>query len=133
MANYETIIYEKKGPIAYITLNRPDKLNALSQELQQELAAAAVVTLEEHILYDPQVKDRNVYQWLTFLDGVADPVFRVPWVLPKTPTLFTRCGPYAGEHNDYVLCDILGMSKEEVAKLAEENVIGATPGVAIGR
>jgi enoyl-CoA hydratase/carnithine racemase len=32
--SYETIIYEKRGPIAYVTLNRPDKLNALSDDLQ---------------------------------------------------------------------------------------------------
>jgi enoyl-CoA hydratase len=27
----ENILYEKKGPIAYVTLNRPKVLNALSQ------------------------------------------------------------------------------------------------------
>jgi len=31
-------IYERKGKIAYVTLNRPDKMNALSTELIQELA-----------------------------------------------------------------------------------------------
>ena len=33
----ETILYEKRGPIAYVTLNRPDKLNALSDDLQLEV------------------------------------------------------------------------------------------------
>lgn len=37
---YETIIYEKRGPIAYVTLNRPDKLNALSEDLQLEVRHA---------------------------------------------------------------------------------------------
>ncbi len=37
---YENIIYEKKPPIAYVTLNRPEKLNALSQDLQIEVRDA---------------------------------------------------------------------------------------------
>jgi len=38
--DYETIIYEKRGPIATVTLNRPDKLNALSEDLQLEVRHA---------------------------------------------------------------------------------------------
>ena len=33
-----TVEYEKKGHIAYVTLNRPDKLNAMNQRLHEELA-----------------------------------------------------------------------------------------------
>jgi len=37
---YETIIYDKQAPIATVTLNRPEKLNALSVDLQHEVREA---------------------------------------------------------------------------------------------
>ncbi|GAG18109.1 unnamed protein product, partial [marine sediment metagenome] len=37
---YQTIIYEKKPPIAYIILNRPEKLNAISEQMRMELRDA---------------------------------------------------------------------------------------------
>lgn len=37
---YQTIIYEKTNRIARITLNRPEKLNALSAQLRSEIVDA---------------------------------------------------------------------------------------------
>ncbi len=37
---YDTIIYETEGPLAWITLNRPDKLNAINPAMVQELRSA---------------------------------------------------------------------------------------------
>jgi enoyl-CoA hydratase/carnithine racemase len=34
---FETVLYEKKGPICYITLNRPEKLNAANDQLVEEV------------------------------------------------------------------------------------------------
>jgi enoyl-CoA hydratase/carnithine racemase len=36
----ETILYEKKGNIVIMTMNRPDSLNAINRQLRQELADA---------------------------------------------------------------------------------------------
>ena len=38
--NYETITYETEGPLAWITLNRPEKLNAINPKMVSELMAA---------------------------------------------------------------------------------------------
>ncbi len=40
MSAYNTVLYEKQGAIARIVLNRPDKLNAISDELMGELQSA---------------------------------------------------------------------------------------------
>ena len=39
-ATFENVLYEKKGAIAYVTLNRPKVLNALNQRTWQDLRAA---------------------------------------------------------------------------------------------
>jgi len=43
MSNYETITVEKRGKVAILTINRPDKLNALNRAVHAE----GVTALEE--------------------------------------------------------------------------------------
>ena len=38
--NFENILFEKKGAIAYVTVNRPKVLNALNMATMEELRAA---------------------------------------------------------------------------------------------
>jgi len=37
---FETIIYEKEGPLAWITLNRPEKLNSITRRMTSEILLA---------------------------------------------------------------------------------------------
>jgi len=45
------VIGEKKGNIYYITLNRPDKRNALSFEMLVKISEMA-----EEVIFDPEVR-----------------------------------------------------------------------------
>jgi 2-(1,2-epoxy-1,2-dihydrophenyl)acetyl-CoA isomerase len=38
--SYEAILYETRGPVAIITLNRPERLNAIGAEVREEVHAA---------------------------------------------------------------------------------------------
>ena len=42
MSEYETILVEQRGRVGWITLNRPEALNALNSRLAEEVTAAAV-------------------------------------------------------------------------------------------
>jgi enoyl-CoA hydratase len=44
---YEFVLYEKEGQVAYITLNRPDRLNAVSPEIIRDWLAAMTEAEED--------------------------------------------------------------------------------------
>jgi len=47
--------------------------------------------------------------------------------LSNSPVSIRRPAPLLGEHNEYVLGDLLGMSREEIQELADDQIIGNTP------
>jgi crotonobetainyl-CoA:carnitine CoA-transferase CaiB-like acyl-CoA transferase len=52
----------------------------------------------------------------------ALPVYRLPWHVDGAPISITCRAPLLGEHNDYVLSEVLGYSKERRSRLQEEGV-----------
>src|SRR5258706_9114550 len=59
----ETVVYEKRGAIAYVTLNRPKVMNALSQQTWEDLRTAF-----EHAREDAEVRG-------VILTGAGDKAF----------------------------------------------------------
>jgi benzylsuccinate CoA-transferase BbsF subunit len=97
------------------------------QEITETLQKAGVAAMPVHdgagLVEDAQVKARGV------LAAVEHPlmgekmVVAPMWQLSKTPAQIRRHGPLMGQDNEYVLGDLLGMSKEEIERLAEEQVV----------
>ncbi len=42
--SYDHVIYEKRGHVAYVTLNRPERMNALAHRSAAAISSAAGTT-----------------------------------------------------------------------------------------
>ena len=60
MTTFETLLYETAGPIATITLNRPDRLNTIVPPMPEEFESAigAATVEEEKRIYLKQVAEQ---------------------------------------------------------------------------
>ncbi|MBI2910653.1 MAG: CoA transferase, partial [Chloroflexi bacterium] len=81
----------------------------------------------QQLLQDPQLKEFNLHR-----EGVHPVSGNVLYTwnafeLSATPASVRRPAPLFGEHNEYVLRDLLGFSDGQVAALTEKGVIGDRP------
>ncbi len=53
----------------------------------------------------------------------AQMVFSPPWKMSLTPAEILTPGPPLGQHNEYVFCELLGLSQAEYSRLVEKEVI----------
>ncbi len=73
MAHREATIYEVKDHVAYLTLNRPEKKNAINYAMRKEVQDAYV-----HIKHDPDV-------WVAVITGAGDVFCAGKDILEKVP------------------------------------------------
>ena len=92
-------------------------------EILQKAGVAAAPHMDvESQWNDPHYRERQIYKEVDHpkVDGV--PLYTVPWRFSETGYRTDRA-PMLGEHNEYVYGEILGLSGEEIAQLAEEEVL----------
>jgi crotonobetainyl-CoA:carnitine CoA-transferase CaiB-like acyl-CoA transferase len=87
--------------------------------LQQEgIAAGAILDVEE-ISTDPHLEARSFFR--NARDG-SGRFPGMPFGLAETPGEVRRRGPHLGEHNDYVLCELLGWPRDQVETFAPDKI-----------
>lgn len=88
-----------------------------TQKLQQVDIAAAPVLKMSDLYSDPQLKERNSFITLEHPEIGLQQYRPTMAKLSKTPEQMRMPGPCLGEHNEFILKQLLNMSEDEIAKL----------------
>lgn len=127
---------EEKFADAYHRWKHRDELDRLISEwtsqhttyevmhLLQEAGVAAVPSFtSEELIKDAHLRERGMYIELEHPVMGRREVVGPPWKLSATPARVTGAAPLMGQHTECVLSKLLGLSKEAIARLAEERVL----------
>lgn len=102
----------------------------LMAALQAAGVPAGAVLDSKDLLFDPHLRERRFYEVVRHHPSTGMPPLPYaghPWRLSATPAVAPRAAPLMGEHNDFVLRELLGLTDSEVARLESEGVIASTP------
>jgi benzylsuccinate CoA-transferase BbsF subunit len=92
----------------------PEEVMRLMQTAQ---VAAGVVASGEDLVADPQLNHRRTHVVLEHPE-IGPHIYQAPpYRFSKTPHKLTMPAPCLGQHNEYVLKEILGMSDDEIGDL----------------
>ena len=94
----------------------------VTEALQREGVAATPVVDGPSVAQDPHLRERGMLQEVDHPALGKRMVLGAPWKMSKVPWE-VRQSPLLGEHNQYVLGELLGMSQEEIDRLVEEGVV----------
>jgi len=93
-------------------------------EALQKAGVAATPTLSgEMVAKDPYIQQRDIFCEIEHPEFGKRLVVRPPWMFSATPTKTPQSAPLLGQHNQYVLGELLGMTQEEINQLTEEQVV----------
>lgn len=92
-------------------------------ELQQAGVPAGAVTTAADRFKSEHFRARGTYIESEHPSIGWEMVYRAPWIWPQEIPLANDRAPLMGEHNEYVVCELLGRSAEEFQRLVDEQVL----------
>ncbi len=95
--------------------------------LQKTGVPAGAVLTNQQLLEDPHFQERGFFEEVTHPDAGTHPHIGMPWKLSDTPVHIRLPAPCLGQHNDFILGDILGLDHAELERLANKDIIGNEP------
>jgi enoyl-CoA hydratase len=144
MMDYQNLRFEKKDGIGYLTLNRPDKLNALSPELMAELRQALDMIEDDPEIKvviltgagrafsagfdigakegEPEIYERSADEWRSHLKQNIDTFLKI-WHSGK---------PYIAAINGYALAGACELAQLCDIKVASEHAVLGEPEIRFG-
>ena len=97
------------------------------QTVMETLQAVGVAAMPVYdgadLVRDAHVLERGIIEEVEHPAMGKKKVLGPPWRFSKTPAEIRRPGPLLGQHNDYVLGELLGMSRQDIERLTEEQVV----------
>ena len=95
--------------------------------LQQAGIPAGPVLNAKELVEEPHLNERGLFEVVTHPEAGTHPYIGMYAKLSKTPASIRMPAPCLGEHNQYVLGELLGLSLEEMTQLEEQEIIGTNP------
>jgi len=97
--------------------------NALEELLQNVGVPVHQVVTGADIFADPQLSARGHIAYLEHPQLGTVPIETSRMRFSRTPATAAWCGPEIGQHNDYILHEILQMTDQEIAELVIDKVL----------
>jgi crotonobetainyl-CoA:carnitine CoA-transferase CaiB-like acyl-CoA transferase len=98
-----------------------------AQDLAKKLRSRGIAAFKSlnsiDLVSDGHLWERGFYTHVTDRKQRSIATVGAPWRMSATPPSFCSAAPLLGEHNDYVLGELLGLSAAERQRLVAEKIV----------
>lgn len=105
------------------TWTRTQEVESLGRRLQEAGIAAMPLRTVEGRFHDAHLRARQTHIEIDHPGSGRELLHTIPWHLSDTPPRIQGPAPRVGEHNAYVLGELIGLSVAEQERLAAEGVL----------